>query len=218
MLFALCLGVTAKENSDNAESKLSKKEQKAIEKRKKEIQDSIAHADAVEAIKAGVYILITDQTMSRKLENEDRPYNFVIVENTKILVQTGKARTHTGNNNLGGLTIMSDIVGDIKVEEKKNGEVKSKFRVIDEYLSGDINVKLDKKGNYGEINILDLKTGQYVTFLGNFLPFEPSLVGTAIEIGRLFTPEGWNAFSLGTKHDAGSLMDYLSGARSSIVQ
>ena len=96
---------------------------------------------------------------------------------------------------------------------KKNGEVRSEFRVIDEYLSGDVNVKLDKKGNYGEINILDIKSGKYVTYFGNFLPFTPDMAGSVIEIGKLYTAEGWDAFSIGKNRDVGVLMDYLTGVR-----
>ena len=212
-ILAACIAMQAQDVTDNTTRELTKKEQKAIDKRKKEIQDSIAHADAVEAIQNEVYILITDKTMSRKLNDEDRRLNFVIVEGNKILIQTGMAKTFTGNNNLGGITILTDIVGDKKVELKKNGEVRSEFRVIDEYLSGDVNVKLDKKGNYGEINILDIKSGKYVTYFGNFLPFTPDMAGSVIEIGKLYTAEGWYAFSIGKNRDVGVLMDYLTGVR-----
>ena len=212
-ILAACTAMQAQDVTDNTTRELTKKEQKAIDKRKKEIQDSIAHADAVEAIQNEVYILITDKTMSRKLNDEDRRLNFVIVEGNKILIQTGMAKTFTDNNNLGGITILTDIVGDKKVELKKNGEVRSEFRVIDEYLSGDVNVKLDKKGNYGEINILDIKSGKYVTYFGNFLPFTPDMAGSVIEIGKLYTAEGWDAFSIGKNRDVGVLMDYLTGVR-----
>lgn len=212
-ILAACITMQAEEVADKTTRELTKKEQKAIEKRKKEIQDSIAHDDAVAAIENEVYILITDKTMSRKLNEEDRRLNFVIVEGNKILIQTGTATTYTGNNNLGGITLLADIVGEKKVEKKKNGEVKSEFRVIDEYLSGDVNVKLDKKGNYGEINILDIKSGKYVTYFGNFLPFTPDMAGSVIDIGKLYTAEGWDAFSIGKNRDVGVLMDYLTGAR-----
>ncbi|MBE6310285.1 MAG: DUF4251 domain-containing protein [Bacteroidales bacterium] len=213
MVLAVGISAIAQENTDTSTRKLSKKEQKELEKKKKAQEDSIAHADAVEAINNGVYILIVDKTMNKVIHEKDRRFNFIIVENDKILIQTGSELTYGGNNNLGGITIISNIVGDIKTEEKKNGQVNSKFRVIDEYLSGDVKVKLNKKSNYGEISVLDLKTGQNAIFLGYFLPFSQQLVGEIIEIGKLFTPQGWDAFSLGKKRDVGSLMDYLTGAR-----
>ena len=215
MIIAVCLGIgaTAQENTDTATRKLSKKELKAIKKKKKQQADSIAHIEAVDAIKNGVYILLVDKTMNKKIDDESRRLNFVIVENGKILVQTGVARSYHGNNNLGGLTVMSEVLGDIKLEEKKNGEVISKFRVMDNFLSGDVKVKLYKNNNYGEISILHLRTGDHITYFGNFVAFDPSMVGTAIEVGKLYSSEGWDPFTLGLKHDAGSLMDYLTGRR-----
>lgn len=214
MIMAVGLGLTAQENNDTATRELSKKEQKALEKKKKQKEDSIAHVEAVEAIKNGVYILFVDKTMGRKVYDDSRHLNFVIVENGKILIQTGSATSYSGNNNLGGITVMSEIVGDVKLEEKKNGEVKSSFKVVDNFLSGNVNVKLHKKGNYGEVSILHMKTGDHIVFFGNIVPFTPELASSgAIEVGRLFVSQGWDAFSLGKKHDVGSLMDYLSGAR-----
>ncbi len=210
----LCMcTLSAQEIGDTTARGLSKKELKALEKRKKQQADSIAHADATEAIKKGVYILIVDKTMNGKLDVEDRPLNFVIVENNKILLQTGKARHYSGNNNLGGITMISEIVGEKKLQEKKNGEVRCEFKIVDEFLSGNMKVKLYKNNNYGEIGILHTKTGNYITYFGNILPFTPSMVGSVIEVGKLFTHEGWDAFSIGKNRDVGVLMDYLTGRR-----
>lgn len=192
-------------------SKLSKKELKALKKKKKQQADSIAHAEASEAIKKGVYILIMDKRMSYKINLEDRKLNFIIVENGKMLLQTGTALSYSGNNNLGGITIISEIAGDIEIKEKKNGEIKSKFKLVDDYLSGNVNVKLYKEDNYGEIGILENSTGEYLSYSGYIIPFDPALVGSTIEVGKLFTPEGWNAFSLGKNRDVGVLMDYFRG-------
>lgn len=214
VIFFLCLcTLSAQETNDTTTRKLSKKELKALEKKRKQQNDSIAHIEAVEAIKKGVYILIMDKTMNKKLDLEDRQVNFIIVENNKILVQTGKARQYTGNNNLGGITIISEIVGDIDIQEKKNGEIKSKFKIVDEFLSGNVDVKLYKNDNYGEIGILHAPSGNYMTYFGNIIPFDPSMVGSTIEIGKLYTHQGWDAFSLGKNRDVGVFMDYFTGRR-----
>lgn len=194
-------------------SKMSKKERKAYEKRQKEIQDSTAHAEAVTAIKNKVFLLIVDKTMKKTMTPDDSRRNFFLMENDKIMVQSGKAGSTTGNNNMGGYSVISEVVGDVKIQEKKNGEVKCEFKVVDEYLSGKVNVKLDKKTNYGEIGILQNGNGQYAIMFGHIIPFDPSLVGPVIEIGKLFTAEAWDAFSIGAKRDVGVLMDYLQGTR-----
>lgn len=213
MILAVGLCAAAQDTVDNPTRELTKKEKKAIEKRNKEIKDSIAHEDAIKAIQDSVYILLVDKTMERNIDDESRALNFVIVEKNKMLVQTGQARTYTGNNNLGGITVMTEIVGDVKTEVKKNGEVNSKFKVKDTFLSGDVRVKLYKKGNYGEVNILHTKSGQHITYFGNFVPFKQSMVGSAIEVGKLYVPGAWDPFTMGDKRDVGVLMDYLTGKR-----
>lgn len=195
-------------------SKMSKKERKAYEKRQKEIQDSTAHAEAITAIKSGTYLLIVDKTMKRKMTPGDSRRNFFLVENGKILVQSGRDGSTSGSNNLGGFTVISEIVGDVKIEEKKNGEVKSEFKLVSEYLSGKVNVKLDKKTNYGEIGILQSGSGQYAVMFGHIIPFDQSLVGSVIDVGKLFVPEGWDPFTLGAKRDVGVLMDYVDSRTS----
>lgn len=213
VMFLLGLGVYANANNEVDLSKMSKKERKAYEKRQKEIQDSTVHAEAVEAIKNRVFLLIVDKTMKRVMTPEDSRRNFFLMENGKIMVQSGRAGATTGNNNIGGYSVITEIVGDVKFEEKKNGEVKCEFNVVNEYLSGKVNIKLDKKTNYGEIGILQNGSGQYAIMFGHIVPFDPSLVGPVIEIGKLFTAESWDAFSLGAKRDVGVLSDYLSGTR-----
>ncbi len=213
VMLLLGLGVYANTNSEVDLSKMSKKERKAYEKRQKEIQDSTSHADAVNAIKNRVFVLIVDKTMKRKMTPEDSRRNFFLMENGKIMVQSGRAGSTTGNNNIGGYSVISEVVGDVKVQEKKNGELKCEFNVVNEYLSGKVNLKLDKKTNYGEIGILQSGTGQYAIMFGHIIPFDPSLVGPVIEIGKLFTAEAWDAFSLGKNRDVGVLMDYLQGTR-----
>ncbi len=192
---------------------MSKKEYKEYVKKQKAKNDSIAHAEAVAAINKGLYLLIVDKTMKKTMTPEDSRRNFFLVENKKVMVQSGKAGESSGNNNMGGYSVISEIVGDIKTVEKKNGEVKSEFSLMSAYLSGKVNVKLDKKTNYGEVGILQSGNGQYAVMFGHIIPFEPSMVGSIIEVGKLFTPDGWDPFTLGAKRDVGVLMDYISGRR-----
>lgn len=220
LLIAVMLGlsnvIVAEDNTKvvNVE-KMSKKERKAYDKRQKEIFDSVAHAEAVQALRDGVYLLLIEKTMDTVLVEhpEDQRVNFMLVENDKILYQTGKGGEYTGNNGLGGFTIISDIVGEITVEGKKSGEVKSEFNIVSEYLSGRVKVKLDKKSNYGEIGILEQSNGNYTVMLGHIVPFDVTMVGDVIQIGRLYVPDGWDPFTLGKKRDVGVMMDYVDGTR-----
>lgn len=201
-------------------NKLTKENIKKI----KAVNDSIAHAEALTAIKDGTFIMIVDKTMDTSFIRADRRYNFFLVENNKILVQNGYNDRNDGNNKHGGYTIPSDIVSEISITEEDGKDVKCEFRLLGEYLSGDVKIKLDKKSSFAEINILQngnsgdervamLRSGNKTVLFGNIIPFDASLIGDVIEIGREYVPEGWDPFTLGKKRDVGSLMDYLQGTR-----
>ena len=215
MIFAMGVSSIAVQASNNpAPQELSKKEQKELEKKQKAQKDSIAHAEAVKAIKDGAYILITERIFPLNVKvNNQVTNNFVIVDKDKITLQTGLDKAFGGNNHQGGITINASITGNVKVEEKKNGEVRVKFNVTDEYLTGKIDIKLDKKDNYGEITVLEMKTGTDVTFSGKIIPFSQSMVGSAIQVGKSFLPDPTQGFGKGGKSDTELIMKFLNGSK-----
>lgn len=202
---------------------ISSKERKEYINKIKAVNDSIAHVEAITAMKDGAFILIAEKTMETSFISADRRYNFFLVENNKIIVQSGFSDIDGGNNKYGGYTIPSDIVSDISVIEKDNGEVNCDFKLLGEYLSGEVHVKLDKKGSFAEIIILQngssgdekvemLKSGSKTVMFGNIIPFDASLIGDAIEMGRLYVPEGWDPFTLGKRRDVGTMMNYTGNS------
>lgn len=202
---------------------ISPKERKEYINKIKAVNDSIAHVEAITAMKDGAFILIAEKTMDTSFISADRRYNFFLVENNKIIVQSGFSDIFGGNNKYGGYTIPSDIVSDISVIEKDNGEVNCDFKLLGEYLSGEVHVKLDKKGSFAEIIILQngssgdekvemLKSGSKTVMFGNIIPFDASLIGDAIEMGRLYVPEGWDPFTLGKRRDVGTMMNYTGNS------
>lgn len=206
--------------SNTVLNKLTKENIKKI----KAVNDSIAHVEAMTAIKDGAFIMIVDKTMDTSFIRADRRYNFFLVENNKILVQNGYNDKNDGNNKHGGYTIPSEIVSEISIIEEEGKDVKCEFRILGEYLSGEVKIKLDKESSFAEINILQnggsgdervamLKSGSKTVLFGNIIPFDASLIGDVIEIGREYVPEGWDPFTLGARRDVGSLMDYLQGTR-----
>lgn len=224
-ILLMSVEINAINDSIQAESsiilnKLSKESIKKI----KAVNDSIAHAEAMTAIKDGAFIMIVEKTMDTSFIRADRRYNFFLVENNKILVQNGYNDRDDGNNKHGGYTIPSEVVGDMSIIEEEGKDVKCEFRILGEYLSGEVKIKLDKKSSFAEIIVLQnggsgdervamLKSGSKTVLFGNIIPFDASLIGDVIEIGREYVPEGWDPFSLGKKRDVGSLMDYLQGTR-----
>lgn len=206
--------MTAYAGETAAPQELSKKELKELEKKKKMMEDSAAHADAAKALKEGSYILIVDKLYPLNVSPNNTKVNFVIVDQGKFTMQTGREKAFGGNNHLGGITITAAIKDNVKTEEKKNGEVKSQFSVTDEYLAGKVSVKLDKKDNYGEVTLIELKSGTDVTFAGHILPYSASMVESgAIQMGKSFIPDPLQGFGKGSKSDATVIMNFLNGSK-----
>ncbi len=198
-LLALTMGVSISANAvekvrdaDVADSlnfeQMTKKERKAYEKMLEKQRDSVAHAEALNAVKDGSYILLVDRTRWRKLTLAERGLNFFIVKNGQVVLQTGSAGASTGSNRLGGYTGTSKIVGGVKIEEKKNGKLRSTFKVVNPFLSGNVFVELDDDSNYGEVGIQYAKGGRrgrgYDYLMGFILPYDDELVET-LKVGKL---------------------------------
>lgn len=167
-------------------AQMTKKERKAYEKKQERLRDSVAHVEAMEAIKSGNYILLVDKTRWYKLTTAERSLNFFIVKNGQVVLQTGRAGVSRGSNRLGGYTGMSHIVGDVEIEEAKSGALKSEFKVVSPFLSGNVFVKLDDNSNYGEVGIQYAKGGHrgrgYDYLMGFILPYNDEIV-EALQVG-----------------------------------
>ena len=81
--------MTAQASSEAYPQELSKKEQKELEKKKKAQEDSIAHAEAVNAIKNGSYILITERIYPLNIATNGQKINFVIFDKDRALCSEG---------------------------------------------------------------------------------------------------------------------------------
>ncbi|MBE6310293.1 MAG: DUF4251 domain-containing protein [Bacteroidales bacterium] len=205
--------MTAQASSEAYPQELSKKEQKELEKKKKAQEDSIAHAEAVNAIKNGSYILITERIYPLNIATNGQKINFVIFDKEQLTLQTGVIGAAGGNNLLGGITITAALKDKPKIEEKKNGQVNSSFSVTDEYIAGKVKVSLDKKDNYAEISLLEIKSGSKVSFAGRIIPFSQSMVGSAIQMGKPFIPDPTQGFGKGGRNDANLIISFLNGSK-----
>lgn len=193
-------------------SKMSKKERKEYEKRQKFVRDSTDHANAVTAVKSGTFILLVERRDSMKMNEREKLINFLLVENGKdVTFQTGEDLSSSGNNNLGGITISTEIIKTGNIEEKKNGELKCKYDIMASYLSGKMNLKLGKTGNYAEIGITNNSDGTFYGLQGVLLPYDKDGIAKEIKIGKSFVPNG-RGLSSSFKGDMGRLSDYIKFA------
>lgn len=208
-LVSLAVTASAVSVSEVDLSKMSKKERKEYEKRQQEIKDSTDHANAVAAIKSGNFILLVERRDSIEMNAREKLINFLLVENGKnVTFQTGTDMSSSGNNNLGGITVPTEIIKTGKLEEKKNGEVKCKYDIMEAYLSGKMNLKLNKKDNFAEIGITNNADGSFYGLMGVILPYDKEGIGREIKIGKSFVPDG-RGLSSNFKGNMGRLSDYI---------
>ena len=104
---------------------LTKKQKKAIEKRNREMEDSIRHAEAVEAMKKGYYVLMADRMMlkNRAYVNPSPNTNFLLVQGEEAIIQIASNGGRPGLNGMGGITVDGRITG------LKGGEMDKKGRI-----------------------------------------------------------------------------------------
>lgn len=210
-VIASSMRVSTSQNATVDVSKMSSKERKAYEKRQKEIKDSIDHVQAVESIKSGNFIMLVERRDSIEMKTAgEKRINVLIVENNKdVLFQSGVENSTTGNNNMGGVTVDTEITKIGKIEEKKNGEVKCRYDIMGIYLAGRINLKLNKKDNYAEIGITNNKDGAFYDLSGVILPYDKNGIAREIKIGRKFVPDGSGKVK-GTKGNNDHLSNYIN--------
>ncbi len=208
-LVSLAVTASAVSVSEVDLSKMSKKERKEYEKRQQAIKDSTDHANAVAAIKSGNFILLVERRDFIEMNAREKLINFLLVENGKdVTFQTGTDMSSSGNNNLGGITVPTEIIKTGDLEEKKNGEVKCKYDIMATYLSGKMNLKLNKKDNFAEIGITNNADGSFYSLMGVILPYDKEGIGREIKIGKSFVPNG-RGLGSNFKGNMGRLSDYI---------
>lgn len=129
--------------------KLTKAQKKAIEKRKKEISDSLDHARAVEALKNGYYVLMADRIMirGRSFLGIDSNKNFLLIQGDEAVIQLAANNGRLGLNGLGGITVEGRVSGLKGGEPDKKGCVSYRFSVSGPAVSAQVQVTLYKDDN-----------------------------------------------------------------------
>ena len=154
-------------------SKLTKAQKKAIEKRNKEIRDSLDHESAVEALAKGYYVLMADRIMikGRSFISIDPNKNFILIQGDNAVIQLAANNGRPGLNGLGGITVEGKIGGVRGGKPDKKGRVSYDLNVIGSAVSAQIQITLYKESckavaivspNFGSSNL---------TVYGSIVPY-----------------------------------------------
>lgn len=153
ILIVACLGLgglmQAEAMPQEVQTKeLTKAERKAIEKREREIHDSIDHVMALDAVNEGYYVVMARTLTMRgyTFPNPQPNMNFVLVQGDKATIQIAFNNGAPGLNGLGGITVEGTISGN-RIKYDKKGNAYWDFNVMGPAVSAQVSITL-----YGDSN------------------------------------------------------------------
>jgi len=139
-----------------------------------QMQDSLVHARAVQAIRNHDFILEADQLIfkSGKNANVSSLTNFVSLKDDRATVQVAPY-AGGGPNGVGGVTL-DGTPSDISVTTDKNGYTIVKMNVTGSVMSAVVTLTLFPSNDRGEVTVTSNFSSQRITLRGRIIPTELS--------------------------------------------
>ena len=140
-------------------------------------QDSVAYFKAIEALKAGSFVLEADNVtfpngITRYVSSNT---NYVQVDNGEGIVQTAFSNFaySPGPNGLGGVTVEGNISG-LKMKEDKDGNYYYNYTIQGIAISATVFITLTGGTNQASVNISPNFNSNNMTMTGRLLPIDES--------------------------------------------
>ena len=165
--------------------KKERQERKALEAQ----QDTVAYLKAVEALKAGSFVLEADfvtfpNGITRYVSSNT---NYIQVDNGEGIVQTAFTNfTYSpGPNGLGGVTVEGNISG-LQMKSDKDGNYYYSYTIQGMAISATVFITLTGGTNQANVSISPNFNGNNMTMTGRLLPLDESDVfqGTTWSVGK----------------------------------
>ena len=170
-----CMMIYADESqSENSpEQQMTKAQKKALEKRHKEIIDSLNHSVATKAMKKGYYVLMADRMMMKNhaYMNPSSNTNFLLVQGDEAVIQIASNRSNPGLNGLGGITVKGKITGLKGGEPDKKGKISYSFTVTGPAVSAQVHITLYKEDNQATAIVSPNFWSGNLTIYGRVVPY-----------------------------------------------
>lgn len=157
--------------------KEARAQRRAEEKALEAVQDSVAFLKAVEALKAGNWVLEADNVVFRNgmLRFVSSNTNYVAVQNGEGTVQTAFDNFVYSPNGLGGVTVQGQV-SDQKISQDKDGNIYMNFSVFGGAISATLNLTLTVGTNEASIYISPNFNGNNLTMNGNLVPYDEATI------------------------------------------
>lgn len=153
--------------------KKERQERKALEAQ----QDTVAYLKAVEALKAGSFVLEADfvtfpNGITRYVSSNT---NYIQVDNGEGIVQTAFTNFayNPGPNGLGGVTVEGNISG-LQMKSDKDGNYYYSYTIQGMAISATIFITLTGGTNQANVSINPNFNGNNMTMTGRLLPLDES--------------------------------------------
>lgn len=157
--------------------KEARAQRRAEEKALEAVQDSVAFVKAVEALKAGNWVLEADNVVFRNgmLRFVSSNTNYVAVQNGEGTVQTAFNNFVYSPNGLGGVTVEGSVSGQ-QISSDKDGNIYMNFSIFGGAISATLNLTLTGGTNEASIYISPTFNGNTLTMNGNLVPYDEATV------------------------------------------
>ena len=148
-------------------------EQKALE----EVQDSVAYLKAVEALKAGNWVLEADNVVFRNgmLRFVSSNTNYVAVQDGEGTVQTAFDNFVYSPNGLGGVTVQGEVSGQ-DLSQDKDGNIFMNFSIFGGAISATLNLTLTAGTNEASIYFFPNRRPPNPTTNANLVPYNEATI------------------------------------------
>ena len=157
--------------------RMEREEQRARARVIEQQNDSVAYQAAVEALKAGSWVLEADNInffngITRFVSSTT---NYISCNDGEGTIQTAYANFVYSPNGLGGVTVQGDI-SDGRMSTDKDGNVYYSFGIQGSAVSATVYVTLTGGTNQASATVSPNFTGRAITFDGYLMPYKQAAV------------------------------------------
>lgn len=141
------------------------------------IEDSVAFQKALDALKAGSWVMEADNVVFRNgmLRYVSSNTNYVSVQDGKGTVQTAFNNFIYSPNGLGGVTVQGNV-SDQQISRDKDGNAFMNFSIFGGAISATLNLTLTVGTNEASIYVSPNFNGNTLTMNGTLVPYDEATV------------------------------------------
>ena len=181
LLSCLFCGMSSYAQSHRSERgkawRMERERQRTEERAKEQQQDAVAYQKALEALKAGSWVLEADNInfFSGITRFVSSSTNYISCDDGEGTIQTAYANFTYSPNGLGGVTVQGDVSGG-RMSTDKDGNMYYSFSMQGSAVSATVYVTLTGGTNQASAMVNPNFSGRSMTFNGYLIPYSKATV------------------------------------------